>query len=160
MPLKPPGPGRVPRLDRMVDKSPAQMVRTLERFGLEPDVREFERRARRAYEARLEAAIEEKGEPDADTWRAIDDDLQRSMVQTLRQQTKDAIREYRKDQLSGIATRFVWIAVMDDGSCASCEKRHGKSRTMAEWDALGAPGSAVLICRRECRCSLQPDLFE
>jgi hypothetical protein len=157
--LKGPGPGRMPSLDNLVDKSPKQLVHTLERFGLEPDVRAFEKRARRVYETQLEAAIEERGIPDRETWRAIDAQLEREMVATLRTQTKQAIHEYRKQQLRGVAKHFVWISV-GDGSCVSCEGRHGKRKTMREWESAGEPGSSVLVCRKECRCSLQPDFVE
>lgn len=154
--LKGPGPGRLPDLSRLVDKSPEQLVSTLERFGLEPNVREIEKRARRAYETQLQAAIEELGEPDKHTWAAIDSQIERELIGVLRQQTKQAIHSYRKMRLEDVAQYFVWIAV-GDGSCPSCEERHGRRKTMRQWEQVGEPGSAVLICRKECRCSLQPD---
>ncbi len=157
--LNRPGRGRLPSLENLKDKSPEKLVATLERFGLEPDVRAIERRARQVYESRLQAAIEEKGEPDRDTWKAIDADNERALVQTLRTQTKQAIHQYRKERLRGVAKFFVWIAV-GDGSCSSCEGRHGKRKTMRQWEQYGEPGSAVLVCRKECRCELLPDFIE
>jgi hypothetical protein len=156
--LNRPGSGRLPSLENLGDKSPSQLVRTLARFGLEPDMREFKRRARRVYEEQLEKAIEEKGEPDASTWAAIDGQLERAMTQTLRRQTKAAITQYRIGRLDGVAKHFVWIAV-GRGSCPSCEDRHGKRKSMREWERYGLPGSGVLACQSECRCSLQPELI-
>jgi hypothetical protein len=156
--LKGPGPGRIPDLDKLVDKSPAQIIRTLERFGLEPDVREMTRVANRVFDQQLAAVLGEKGIPDRDTWNAIDAQIERALTSSLRTQTKRAIHQYRKEQLRGVAKKFVWIAV-GKGSCSSCETRHGQSRTMREWELAGEPGSAVLLCKQECRCSLQPDLL-
>jgi len=156
--LRGPGRGRLPDFKSLTRKTPEQLVATLKRFGLEPDIKEFERRARRAYEQQLEAAIEDRGFPDADTWAAIDSQLDRAAVSVLRQQTKRAVHEYRIERLRDVADRFVWIAV-GTGSCPSCESRHGKSKTMRQWEAAGLPGSSVLICQKECRCSLQPDFI-
>jgi hypothetical protein len=156
--LKGPGPGRLPDLKNLGKKTPDQLVATLERFGLEPDVKAFEKRANRVYRDRLEAVIEEKGAPDKHTWAAIDADLERATVQTLRVQTKQAIHEYRKRRLLGVAKYFVWIAVNSGKeSCPSCDNRHGQRNTMPAWEILGMPGSSILVCRSECRCSLQPD---
>ena len=156
--LRGPGRGRLPSLKNLKDKTPEQLIATLKRFKLDPDVREFERRAKRVYEQQLLGAIEDRGFPDADTWAAIDAQLDRASVSVLRQQTKRAVQEYRVDQLKTAARYFVWIAV-GRGSCPSCEKRHGKSKTMRQWEAAGLPGASVLICQQECRCSLQPDFL-
>jgi hypothetical protein len=154
--LKGPGRGRLPSLENLKDKEVEELLRTLERFGLEPDVGEFNRRARQVYEQQLRGAIEGAGYPDKHTWAAIDAQLDRAAVSILRQQTKRAVQEYRTERLSTVAERFVWIAV-GRGSCPSCIDRHGKSKTMKQWRAAGMPGSPVLICQKECRCSLQPD---
>lgn len=152
------GKGRLPSLENLKDKSPKQIVKTLERFGLEPDIRELTRTANRVFDQQLAGVLRSKGIPDRTTWNAIDSQVERALVGALRQQTKQAIHSYRKEQLRGVAKRFVWIAV-GKGSCESCEKRHGQSRTMREWELAGEPGSAVLLCKQECRCSLQPDLL-
>lgn len=156
--LKGPGRGKLPDLSGIKDKSPEALERTLSRFGLEPDLKEFERRAVNVYRQQLEAAIEEKGFPDKDTWTAIDKQLERAAVQTLRQQVKTTVQSYRHERLKTVSKWFIWIAV-GHGSCPSCIRRHGKRKTMRQWEAAGIPGSAVLICQRECRCSLQPDLI-
>lgn len=153
------GSGRLPQLENLTAKSPSEILATLERLNLAPDVRALERAAKRAYEARLEGVIEGGGTPDAETWKSIDKDIARSMTGVLRQQTKLAIHQYRKVKLQTLARHFVWVAV-GTGSCPSCEVRHGQRNTMKAWDVLGGPGSAVLICKTECCCSLQPDFID
>jgi hypothetical protein len=160
MPLKGPGPGRVPDLTRVKDKSPAQLERTLERFGLEPDIREIERRARRVYEDGLERVIESGALPDRETWRALDAAVERSITDVMSTQVKSAIRDYRIGRIAGTAKHFVWITAEDKGVCASCRPRHGKRKTMREWRDSGMPGSAVLRCGARCRCQLLPDTVE
>lgn len=154
MPLK--GRGRLPSLATLQSLSPEKLVELLGRFGLAPDIREINRRGQRAY-ARLDDVLAEGLEPDDATWAAIDSAIEREATAVLRQQAKRAVRNYRLDQLSGAARDFVWIAVLK-GSCPSCEDRHGRSRTLAEWRREGLPGSTALLCARECRCTLQPDV--
>lgn len=155
--LTSPGRGKLPSLEKMKAMTPEQLIATLDRFGLAPDVKAFERAARQVYEQQLEAAIEGKGFPDAETWKAIDAQLERTAKGVLRRQTKQTVHRYRKQRLATVARYFVWIAV-GRGSCPSCLGRHGKRKTMRQWEALGEPGSAVLICQQECRCSLVPDV--
>ena len=158
--LKNPGRGRLPEFKNLKKKTPEELLRTLDRFGLKPNVKEFERRAKRVYEQQLEQAIEGKGFPDKETWKSIDEQLNRAATNTLREQTHEAIRQYRKHRMRGLAKFFVWIAVMDKGTCVSCDKRHGKRKTIKQWEAYGEPGSAVLVCQNRCRCVLQPDIVE
>ena len=159
LPLKGPGPGRLPELKGLKDKAPAEILRTLERLHLEPDMAEIGRRARRVFEQQIGPIMQMGAVPDRAAWEAIDKQVERALTDVLRQQTKQAIHNYRADQLKDVAEKFVWIAV-GDGSCPSCEERHGKSRTLREWDREGGPGSPVLICKSECRCSLQPDFMD
>jgi hypothetical protein len=61
---------------------------------------------------------------------------------------------------------FEWVAVMDGGTCDetfdnSCAPRHGEVKTLPEWDEVGRPGAAHLICSiyapgegSYCRCQL------
>jgi len=130
-------------------------LETLREVGLAPDLKAINRLANSVYGAQLEAVIEGKGFADDDTWAAIDQQVERAVTRELRQQTKQALHSYKKEQLRKIADRFIWVAILT-GSCESCEKRHGKVRTMREWEVTGEPGSAVLKCQRECRCTLLP----
>jgi hypothetical protein len=156
--LKGPGSGRLPDMDKLKDKTPEQLVSTLERFGLEPDVKAISRAATRAYEARLERVIEAKAVPDPSTWEVLDGELERAINTVLRNQTKTAIRQHRLARIADVAEFYIYVAV-GDGSCPSCEQRHGDRGTMDQWEEWGMPGSEVLICARACRCQLVPDLI-
>lgn len=151
------GSGALPSLENLNNKSPEELVRTLNRFGLEPDLAYLQKKATKAFDI-LEEVLREGGEPDAETWARIDAQIENEMTGFLRQQTKAAIRNYRRGKLakSG-AKRFTWIALCDDATCKSCLKRHGKTKTMAQWQAQGLPGSSLLVCGKECRCDLHPD---
>jgi len=153
------GRGRLPSVENLQRKTPEDLIRTLRRFGLEPDIKALEKRAHRAFE-RLDDLLDKGQIPDAATWESIDKQVEREVAQYLRQQVKAAIRNYRLHRAETAAEHFIWITVGDTNVCPSCEPRHGKSKTIPQWRALGLPGDAVLVCGRECRCSLQPDSEE
>ena len=149
---KGPGRGRLPDLKNLVSKSPRDMVRTLTRFGLQPDMVALRQAANRAFE-HLDSAISEGVIPDAKAWEAIDKAIKTNVSQYLRQQTKAAIGNYKVSKFSP-ADKLTWISKGDAGVCTSCESRHGKTKTLAQWRALGMPRSAALRCKKECRCDL------
>lgn len=148
----------LPPPEELKKKTPEKLLLLLFLLGLKPNVTEFGRRARNLYELQLGRVIESKGRPDKETWEAIDEQLTRTSQDVLSQQTKDTVRQYRKFRIKEVAEYFVWIAVMDKGTCKSCDDRHGKRKTMKQWEWYGEPGSPVLICQNRCRCVLQPDL--
>jgi hypothetical protein len=150
-----PGRGRLPELKNLVEKNPDEILRTLSRFRLEPDMAEVERAASRAF-SRIDRLLDSGLEPDDETLDRIRGDVQREITGVLRKQAKTAIRDYRHARLDEMGfTKFAWIAVVL-GSCPSCIKRHGKVKTMAQWEAMGLPGSPVLYCEDDCRCGLHP----
>lgn len=149
------GRGALPSEKNLIRKSPEDLVRTLKRFGIDPDVDAIARRAKRAYE-RLDRVIAEGGEPDAATWEAFDKQLEREVTQGLRQMTKAAIRNYKQARADEASPKLMWETVGDANVCGSCEPRHGKVKTLAQWKAQGLPGSASLVCAAECRCELLP----
>lgn len=152
---KGPGRGRLPSLENLVNKSPDDLIRTLDRFGLAPDLTDMNARADKAFD-RLSRVMMERGNPDAAAWEAIDRDIEKEMAQWLRQQVKTAINGYK---LSGKGPNqlMTWVGVGDMNMCESCESRHGQTRKLSVWRRLGLPGSAVLVCRKECRCGLHPE---
>lgn len=149
------GSGRLPEMENLVNKTPEELVSTLNRFGIEPDLKAIDRRARRAFQ-RLENIIDEGVEPDQATWDSIAAQHEREMVGTLRQMTKRAIQLYQQDRLSEHGGDLMWVTRGDENVCPSCEPRHGQIHTYEEWQRRGLPGSAALICSAECRCQLVP----
>lgn len=149
------GPGRLPLPKNLLEKPPADLVRTLARFGIRPDIEAISENADRAY-TRLSKAVNEGVAPDEAMWQSLAEQHEREMTQALRQLTKQAIRDYRVEQLAGVSSNFMWLTVGGDKVCPSCEKRHGKIKTMKQWQAIGLPGSGALICQDECRCHLIP----
>lgn len=150
------GRGALPSTANLQKLGADDLVRTLRRFDIEPDLAALEKSADKAYD-RLGEIIADGLEPDAATWEAIDAQIEKEVTYQLRTMTKAAIRNYRTARIAGTATRFIWIAVGDAGTCESCEKRHGKSKSMAQWEAQGMPGASNLICKKQCRCGLHPD---
>ncbi len=150
------GPGRLPKLENLLDKSPDELIRTLNRFGIDPDLKAIESRANRAF-GKLEQIIAEGVEPTEALWASIEKAHVREMEQSLRLMTKQAIRLYRIDKLAKQTGKLMWVAVeAGEHSCPSCEPRHGQVKTLAQWQAAGLPGSAALICNGECKCNLIP----
>lgn len=149
------GPGRLPLPKNLIEKTPEDLIRTLSRFGVKPDIAQIDLNAERAYQ-RLAKAVNEGVEPDEAMWKSLEEQHAREMAQSLRQLTKQTIRDYRVDQLAGKSQQFMWLTVGDINVCPSCEPRHGKVKSMSQWRAIGLPGSGGLICQAECRCHLIP----
>lgn len=150
------GPGRLPELKNLIKKTPEQMIQTLSRFGVDPDVKAIEARANRAF-GKLERVFAEGIEPDEALWKSIEDAHEREMAQSLRRMTKSAIRNYRIENLAKESPYQMWVAVGGgEKSCPSCEHRHGKVKTLQQWRDEGLPGSAALLCGEECNCHLLP----
>ena len=149
------GPGRLPSPKNLVKQTPTQLLSTLKRFGIAPDMKEIQQRAERAYQ-RLGKIIEAGIEPDEAMWKSLEEQNVREMEQSLRQMAKSAIRGYRQDQVKGSGHYFVWLTSGGTNVCPSCEPRHGKVKTWAQWERMGLPGSAGLLCGAECNCQLLP----
>lgn len=150
------GRGRLPSTENLLNKTPEELVRTLNRFGIDPDLAAIERRASDRAMERAFRAFEQGVEPDEATWAAIDQSAERGYVGTIRQMTKAAIRNYHDNRRKGESKYATWVSIGDDRVCPSCEPRHGQTNTWRVWDQLGKPGSAALICSQECRCELVP----
>lgn len=152
-----PGRGRLPNLENLLNKSPQQLVTTLNRFGLAPNTDTLLRSADKALE-RLDKILVSGRTPDAETWKLIGKQVEQEMGKFLRQSTKDAIRTHRTARAEATGSKlFIWIAVEAGAhSCPSCKKRHGKVKTMVQWKNLGLPGDEVLICNGECLCRITP----
>lgn len=150
-----PGSGKLPELKNLVKKSPDEILRTLDRFDLAPDMREVERAANRAF-SRIDKLLEHGLTSDEHTLESIRGTVTREITGVLRKQVKGALRDYKFAKLGEMGfDKLAWIAVVL-GSCPSCLKRHGQVKTMAQWVRAGLPGSAVLICEADCRCHLVP----
>lgn len=149
------GSGRLPEVQNLIRKTPEELIYTLNRFGIQPDIKAIDRRARKAFH-RLENIIDEGVEPDEATWKSIETMHEREMEGTLRQMAKNSIRLYQQNKIAGEADKFMWVTRGDEAVCPSCEPRHGEIKTMAQWRVLGLPGSGALICSAECRCQLVP----
>lgn len=151
------GRGALPSEKNLLSKSPEDLIRTLKRFNIEPDMGGIMARSRRAFE-RLNSVIAEGIAPDAATWLAIDQQLEKQVTQNLRQMVKAAVRNYKQARREEVADKATWVTLADGRVCPSCGARHGKTKTWKQWRAMGLPGSAALICRQECRCDLVPDV--
>lgn len=154
MPLR--GRGALPSFETLAKLTPEQLVRTLARFGIAPDMGAIAAQADRAFE-RIGRLIDAGQVPDATTWEALEKDLTTRVENTLRDMTRDAIRGYRHERIAEVGGEFTWVAVMDEGTCVSCGGRHGKTHELAYWERTGLPGDASLVCERWCRCELMPD---
>jgi len=149
------GSGALPSPQNLINQTPQDLIRTLNRFGIDPDLQAIDRRARAAYR-RLETIIAQGLEPDQATWDSLASQHEREMQQTLRQMVKASIRNYKNARMAGEAKQFMWVTSGRTNVCPSCEPRHGNIRTMAQWKSLGLPGSGNLICAEECNCQLVP----
>lgn len=147
------GRGRLPELQNLLEKTPDELIETLQRFGIDPDIKAIDRRANRAFQ-RLDHIVDEGVEPDEATWASIEAQHVKEMQATLRQMAKSAVRLYQQDKFKP-EQKLAWITRMAN-VCPSCEPRHGVVKTLRQWQSAGLPGSGALICSVECRCVLVP----
>lgn len=153
MAKKGPGRGRLPALKNLLKKTPEQLLKTLDRFNIDPDMSGLVARSKKQW-TNIERMLLEGTVPDAATWEKIHKQTEREMTNNLRKMVKSSIREYRLGQL-GESGKFMWLT-SGKNVCPSCEPRHGKVKTMRQWKALGLPGSQGLVCSDECKCQLLP----
>lgn len=137
--------------------TPEDLVRTLGRFGIEPDMVAIEKRANAAFE-RLDTLLEQGVAPDEATWKAVERQFQNDVKRSLRTMTKAAIGKYQEARGAEVSRYATWVTVGDNDVCPSCEPRHGQTNTWKAWAVLGKPRSAALVCSQECRCQLVPEL--
>lgn len=148
------GSGALPELANLKTKSPEELIKTLDRFGITPDLRAIDARAIRSF-GQLNEMLADGVEPDEHSWAELERRHEQEMGAALRTMTKDAIRLYQQSH-AGPEDREAWITRADDDVCPSCEPLHGKILTHAEWVRRGLPGTSAHICKRECRCRLIP----
>lgn len=153
------GRGALPSEKSLIRKTPEELIRTLKRFNLEPDLAAIQKSADRAFEA-LDSILAKGQEPDAATWKAIEKRVENEVKGALVDMTKAAIRNYRLELARQQGGALTWVAVGDEGTCISCDGRHGQVKTYPNWVRSGLPGDAVLLCcsgpRKGCRCRLLP----
>lgn len=137
--------------------TPDELVRTLGRFNIEPDMAAIERRANAAFE-RLDSLLEQGIAPDDATWEQAEKQMRNDIARSLRTMTKAAIGKYQEARAQEVSRYATWITVGDNDVCPSCEPRHGQTNTWKAWAVLGKPRSAALVCSAECRCQLVPEL--
>lgn len=147
---------RLPDLDEIADLSDAQLRQLIARLGLDGDAAA---RLADKFATASERLIGRKIPDDAliDQVAAA---ARRAVRQSLMVSAKEAIRSSTMEKhRAGGRTQMIWISVLDDGTCVSCEDRHGESRPLDAWETIGMPGSRELICNGNCRCELSPDSF-
>jgi len=151
------GPGRLPKLENLVNKTPAELTATLNRFGIKPDMEAINRAANRAFDP-IERLIAKGQVPDDAAWANIEKDLERRVKNSLRDMTRSAIRLYRIDRARAEGGNQIWISALRN-PCESCLKRHGQVKTFAQWEKAGLPGDPVLVCcsfEPRCQCTIGP----
>lgn len=149
--------GALPGSERLSKMSPEDLVRTLNRFGIDPDIAAIEKRANAAFE-RLDAMLERGVSPDEATWEQVEKQFENDVKKSLRSMTKAAIRNYREARFIAEAKWATWVTSGRSSVCPSCSPRHGQTKTWEAWKKLGEPGSPALICGPECNCTLVPEL--
>lgn len=149
------GSGRLPSPENLINKSADEVVRILNRFGIEPDTAGIDARGKRAM-ARFDRLLEEGVMPDDATMEALKAQNEREFVDNLRKMAKQAIRLYRLARIANASPLLMWVTSGRDNVCNSCEPRHGTVRTLKQWQRLGLPGSAALLCSENCNCQLVP----
>lgn len=148
------GPGRLPSPENLADQTPEQLMSTLSRFGIDPDVGGIMARGDRAF-AKFERLISEGQIPDDALLEQLTDSVESEFQSNLVKMTKTAIRNYRERNI-GDDDMGMWVTSGRDTVCGSCEPRHGQIRKMSDWRKRGLPGSSALLCGEYCNCQIIP----
>lgn len=149
--------GALPGAERLSTMTPEDLVRTLNRFGIDPDMATIEKRANAAFE-RLDSMLERGVSPDKATWENVEKQFESDVTKSLRSMTKAAIRNYREARFQDESEWATWVTSGRSNVCPSCAPRHGQTKKWIAWKKLGEPGSPALICGPECNCNLIPEL--
>jgi len=149
----------MPRAKVLARRNTKALAATLRRFGVRADVDAITENMVLAAKqlvaaaapsdalvARTVAALEARGH--AEVARIVKDYVRREQRMAL-------------GLVDGSRETAVWIAVVDKNTCDDCLGRHGHEATMAEWEAVGLPGSDNLLCDGRCRCDfLRGDMVD
>jgi hypothetical protein len=55
--------------------------------------------------------------------------------------------------------KYKWILDKSVKNCPDCIRRSQyPARTLAQWTAIGKPGSGITVCRQNCYCTLIPEV--
>lgn len=49
--------------------------------------------------------------------------------------------------------KYRWVAVLVN-TCPDCIERHGRVKTMEEWEEEGLPRTGFTVCKENCKCLL------
>lgn len=142
----------LPDLEDLVDMEPRRLAALMRRLGVQLEEKGLTEAVVRATRRVLGTGI-----PDDALLESVAKAAKGSLRQSLMVATKNAIRaiELAKHKASR-RDQMIWVSVLDNRTCDSCEERHGETMSLAEWEREGMPGSAALLCDGNCRCELQP----
>jgi len=79
-------------------------------------------------------------------------DIKSQIVFAINQSAK--IGQYKNYEIDKML--FSWVTVGGHKVCSDCDARAGQTKTFAEWEAEGLPGSGWSVCKGYCYCVLDP----
>ena len=79
-------------------------------------------------------------------------DIKASVVVGINQSAK--LGQYKNYDMDTML--FTWVTVGGHKVCPDCDARSGETKTWAEWEAEGIPGSGWSVCKGYCYCVLDP----
>lgn len=141
----------LPDIASMIAMADAELIRTLQRYGIEVSWEEIQASA---MAIASKAAAIPAGAPDyAERMEfLIDSEARRTLVGMARRASeKYATMEALDGDASALLIR---VSEGDDHVCGPCEQRAGMIGTLAEHEAMGAPGAASCDGGDYCRCQL------
>ena len=79
-------------------------------------------------------------------------DIKASVVVGINQSAK--LGQYKNYDMDKML--FTWVTVGGHKVCPDCDARSDQTKTWAEWEAEGIPGSGWSVCKGYCYCVLDP----
>lgn len=154
-----------------VDASGGTLNAALTRYWLEPSeggdrekvarLREIHERLevrRKTYEKALQDFNDGKiprrpSPPNLDYLSEMTAESKKTIRQQARRAGTDA--EVAVMQAKGYL-KYIWVTPNGLSACPDCRNRQSVILTMAEWEAIGRPGSGRTVCEANCYCMLLP----
>lgn len=153
---RPVTPGRIPSPENLINKTPFELIKTLKRFGIDPDTAAIDRRAKRSFRMLDEMTAEGKMPSEAQ-WERMAQTHERELNASLREMTKTAIRLNKAARRNAQPDDLeMWMTSEGDNVCPDCEPLHAQVKPHKTWVKLGLPGTSKHFCGKFCNCELVP----
>lgn len=143
--------GRVPSVAQLGKLTDAELLATLEEFGVLAPWNTMQSQAA-AYVTRMTELQPGSVQFQAAVNNLISSESRRGLLGM----TRRATQQYTTllDTQGDPSKKLIWVSENDDSTCDPCRGNAGEIHTFEEWQSIGMPGAATCEGGDYCRCDL------